>query len=386
MAFSQGSSFVSQLFSRTRTVSHNNQVENGRVEFTSVLDYKTAAPPKFDPIESPYGPAKYSFFGSQYGMPASKGVKPIGPPYGQAKISVFGPQYGIAALSREEGLHNDSEGDGRNHSTVKKAEDNGSLPRKLVDDSIPESWRWEYDAASGKYDIVYNASGKQTKPEAKAMSTQVSDSSLQLQAATPKWEVDELDVEAPWSFSSSNLHQSTNEKFSPRTLKNNSEMPMNPFIDSTTVEEPIWDIYDYSGDEKDILATTKTGPTNCIVCTDDFSATLRPPGWISVSCLHEPSVCCECLARCIKNDLESKIWNQITCPECKTLLVYEDIRRLADPETFGKYFNPIILTRKRIGTYELLDMRPFHFETLLAKMKILCGVRIVILGSFIPVD
>jgi hypothetical protein len=343
VAYSQGSSFASQSSPRARTVSHDNQAENGRAEFTSFLNYKTAASPKSDPFELPYGPAKYSTFGPQYSMPASKGVEFIEPACSQAKIPIFGLQYGIAALSREEGPYNDIEGDGRNHPTTKKAEDNGSLPKQLVDDSVPESWTWKFDAISGKYDMVYSASSKQTKPEVKAMANQVSDSSLQLQATTPKWEIDEFDVEAPWSSSSSNLHQPTNEKFSPRTLKNNSEMPMNPLIDSTTVEESIWDIYEYSGDEKYILTTPKTGPTSCIVCTDDFSATLKPPGWISISCLHEPSVCCECLARCIKSDLESKIWNQITCPECKTLLVYEDIQRLADPETFGKYFNPTIL-------------------------------------------
>src|SRR5436305_10262490 len=79
-----------------------------------------------------------------------------------------------------------------------------------------------------------------------------------------------------------------------------------------------------------------TGPTSCIICTEDFSATVRPPGWISLACLHEPSVCCDCLARCIKSDLENKIWNQIKCPECKTLLIYEDIKRLADQATFSR--------------------------------------------------
>jgi hypothetical protein len=128
----------------------------------------------------------------------------------------------------------------------------------------------------------------------------------------------------------------------PKTTKKNLEMPMNQFIDPT-VEETIWNIYDYSGDEKDILATPKTGLMSCIICTNDFSATRKPPGWISLSCLHEPSVCCDCLAQCIKNDLESKIWNQIACPECKTLLVHEDIGRLADTETFAKHVNPTIL-------------------------------------------
>ncbi|OBT67818.1 hypothetical protein VE03_02421 [Pseudogymnoascus sp. 23342-1-I1] len=80
-----------------------------------------------------------------------------------------------------------------------------------------------------------------------------------------------------------------------------------------------------------------TSPTSCIICTENFSETVRPPGWISLACLHEPSVCSSCLAKCIKSDLETKIWNQIQCPECRTLLIYEDIQRLADLATFARY-------------------------------------------------
>jgi hypothetical protein len=75
---------------------------------------------------------------------------------------------------------------------------------------------------------------------------------------------------------------------------------------------------------------------SCTVCTEEFSATIMAPTWISQNCLHPATVCCDCLARCIKIDLDSKIWNQIKCPECSILLIYDDIRRLADPETFSR--------------------------------------------------
>jgi hypothetical protein len=432
MAYSLGSPFVSQSFSRTRTVSHDNQAENGYVEVTSARNYKTAGPKNFDPIQSPYGLVEFGLFGPQYGMTTykgsepielpygkteaplcdlqygmttSKGAEPIESPYGKAEVPLFGPQYGITALSRKEDLSDDSDEDGRNRPKIEKAataqleqnsdrgtantgerhlkrltecaapqpkqttgngipdgwkyqyDDTGnrsgimkvskevkaedSLPTQPTNDSILESWSWEYDAVSRKYDIVYRGSAEQTKPEAKAMATQVSDSSLPMQVAKPKWEIKKVDVEDPWSSSISELHQAINGNFPPRAAEKTPEIPVNPFAGST-VAEPTWDIYDHSGDETDILDTSKYGPTSCIICTDDFSATLRPPEWISVSCLHEPSVCCECLARWIKSDLESKIWNQITCPECKTLLVYEDIQRLADRETFAKYVISII--------------------------------------------
>lgn len=90
-------------------------------------------------------------------------------------------------------------------------------------------------------------------------------------------------------------------------------------------------------------------PTSCIICTEDFSSTTRQPPWISSSCLHHPSVCYGCLEKSIKIDLDSKIWNQIKCPECGITLIYDDIRRLADPDTFARYFS-----RNSIAKYWML--------------------------------
>src|SRR6266536_2383676 len=64
---------------------------------------------------------------------------------------------------------------------------------------------------------------------------------------------------------------------------------------------------------------SENSPVSCIICTEDFSDAIRPPGWISLACLHEPSVCRSCVAKCIKSDLDNKIWNQIKCTECDTL-------------------------------------------------------------------
>jgi hypothetical protein len=226
-----------------------------------------------------------------------------------------------------------------NVSMEAKVED--AQPSQPTNDSIPESWTYQYDPVGRGYEIVYGGSTKENNPQAKAIATPLADSSLPSQISTPKRETVEVDAGNPWSSSISKSHQTSGGSSSARTTEMASDIPMNPFADSAGAKST-WDIYSDSGDEADILVTSKSGPTSCIICTDDFSATLKPPVWITVSCLHKPSACCECLARCIKSDLESKIWNQITCPECKTLLVYEDIRRLADPETFAKYVITII--------------------------------------------
>lgn len=78
-------------------------------------------------------------------------------------------------------------------------------------------------------------------------------------------------------------------------------------------------------------------PQGCIICTEDITPSVSPPAWITKECAHPPSICVPCLAKCIRTDLDSKIWNQIKCPECNIPLIYDDVKRLADPDTFARY-------------------------------------------------
>ncbi|KAJ3950237.1 uncharacterized protein N0V96_001381 [Colletotrichum fioriniae] len=39
----------------------------------------------------------------------------------------------------------------------------------------------------------------------------------------------------------------------------------------------------------------------------------------------------------IKSDLNSKLWTEIQCPECRELLEYVDIQKYADGETFARH-------------------------------------------------
>lgn len=75
----------------------------------------------------------------------------------------------------------------------------------------------------------------------------------------------------------------------------------------------------------------------CIVCAEDFTSRTRPPAWITLACEHKPTVCTKCIATSIKTDLEDKMWDKIRCPECGVFLIYDDIRRLADFQTFERY-------------------------------------------------
>lgn len=42
----------------------------------------------------------------------------------------------------------------------------------------------------------------------------------------------------------------------------------------------------------------------------------------------------------IRSDLNSKLWTEIRCPECRELLDYVDIQKYADKETFARYADP----------------------------------------------
>lgn len=76
----------------------------------------------------------------------------------------------------------------------------------------------------------------------------------------------------------------------------------------------------------------------CIVCTDVKPiATSFPSASVTTSCTHPPSTCLDCLATSIRTDLNTKLWNEIRCPECGATLQYDDVDRFADEETKERY-------------------------------------------------
>ncbi|KAL2869220.1 E3 ubiquitin-protein ligase [Aspergillus lucknowensis] len=77
----------------------------------------------------------------------------------------------------------------------------------------------------------------------------------------------------------------------------------------------------------------------CIICLEPFKDGVPAPKTVTSACLHPPSVCSDCVKKSIKNDLETKFWNEIKCPECKTLLIHDDVKRFADEATFARYDN-----------------------------------------------
>lgn len=75
----------------------------------------------------------------------------------------------------------------------------------------------------------------------------------------------------------------------------------------------------------------------CIICTDTKPVTDFPFFTITSNCTHTPTTCLECVAASIRSDLNSRLWSEIRCPECREPLQYDDVQRYADPETRERY-------------------------------------------------
>ncbi|KAF2192323.1 hypothetical protein K469DRAFT_735382 [Zopfia rhizophila CBS 207.26] len=76
---------------------------------------------------------------------------------------------------------------------------------------------------------------------------------------------------------------------------------------------------------------------DCIVCAESRSLHRFPKRPPTASCVHEVNTCWHCLRGWIRSEFESKIWDQISCPECSTRMQYEDIREFAPSEVFRRY-------------------------------------------------
>ncbi|KAL2179715.1 uncharacterized protein P884DRAFT_282941 [Thermothelomyces heterothallicus CBS 202.75] len=79
------------------------------------------------------------------------------------------------------------------------------------------------------------------------------------------------------------------------------------------------------------------GERECIVCTDTKPVSEFPTVGITKACNHEPATCLACVATSIRTDLNTRLWNEIKCPECRETLEYDDVQRFADEETKERY-------------------------------------------------
>lgn len=75
----------------------------------------------------------------------------------------------------------------------------------------------------------------------------------------------------------------------------------------------------------------------CTICTDERAEHHFPLRSATKECTHPPAVCKRCLRQWITTQFETKVWNQITCPECPNLLEYADVALSAPSRVFKRY-------------------------------------------------
>ncbi|KAF6833719.1 ring finger domain-containing protein [Colletotrichum musicola] len=102
--------------------------------------------------------------------------------------------------------------------------------------------------------------------------------------------------------------------------------------------------YQRAADTTDVVVSRQRVPANdlggsreCPICAEMRDPSEFPRLSITLRCTHPPESCLQCLQMSIKSDLNSKMWTEIQCPECREPLEYVDIQKYADEETFARY-------------------------------------------------
>nr|POF04236.1 isoform 2 of cullin-9 [Quercus suber] len=98
------------------------------------------------------------------------------------------------------------------------------------------------------------------------------------------------------------------------------------------------------------LAAEATKLHDCNVCGDGKPRLDFPAEAPSASCEHQATTCRECLASWMTSELETKGSDGLKCPECPSILQYDDIQRAASPVTFDAYEK--LLTRNALAALD----------------------------------
>lgn len=75
----------------------------------------------------------------------------------------------------------------------------------------------------------------------------------------------------------------------------------------------------------------------CMVCMEMRRESKFPDGKVTEYCYHPSLTCLRCLEYSIASDHTTKMWDNISCPQCYGKLSYEEVKKFADPITFEQY-------------------------------------------------
>ncbi|KAK6394169.1 hypothetical protein LTR65_002015 [Meristemomyces frigidus] len=85
----------------------------------------------------------------------------------------------------------------------------------------------------------------------------------------------------------------------------------------------------------------------CSICADDVPLSQLYTDRCTARCEHDVTCCWPCLHQWIKTSLEATSWDHAKCLQCPSVMTYQEISLLADPETFFTYDR--LLARRAIG-------------------------------------
>jgi DNA-directed RNA polymerase subunit RPC12/RpoP len=74
----------------------------------------------------------------------------------------------------------------------------------------------------------------------------------------------------------------------------------------------------------------------CMACTDSRALRHFPTRAPTFECEHDVNTCKRCLRTWITMQFETKMWNEIGCPECSARIQYEDMRDFAPEAVFRR--------------------------------------------------
>lgn len=74
----------------------------------------------------------------------------------------------------------------------------------------------------------------------------------------------------------------------------------------------------------------------CTVCDTNKGSNQFPSSTKVSSHDHEANVCRACYMVHIQVEIDSKMWDQVACPECAVLLGYEEVKNMTNAEDFSK--------------------------------------------------
>lgn len=88
----------------------------------------------------------------------------------------------------------------------------------------------------------------------------------------------------------------------------------------------------------DHLVRPSVFPTReCSICTSTLPVHRFPTQPPTSACSHESSTCRHCLRTWLRTCIDTRLWDQITCPECAAQLQYEEVRKCAERKVFERY-------------------------------------------------